>query len=80
MTFEEGTCAAWLYALLKQHVTKTGGVRSAAECPAENRQQERPDRPQVRRVATRWGLLCVRSTTKGRAPRYLKELSRSYLT
>ena len=44
VTFEEGTCAAWLYDLLKPHVTEAGGLRSAEECPAESREQERPDR------------------------------------
>jgi len=32
VTFEEGTWAAWLYDLLKPHVTKLVGVRSAKEC------------------------------------------------
>ena len=40
VTFEEGTWAAWLYDLLKPHVTEAGGVRSTEECPAEGRQQE----------------------------------------
>jgi hypothetical protein len=36
VTFEEGTCAAWLYALLKQHVRKLAVCESAAERAAEN--------------------------------------------
>ena len=40
VTFEEGTWAAWLYDLLKPHVTRIGGVRSAKECLHERRQQE----------------------------------------
>jgi hypothetical protein len=31
VTFEEGTWAAWLYDLLKPHVSKLVGLRSAAE-------------------------------------------------
>jgi hypothetical protein len=38
VTFEEGTSAAWLYDLLKPHVTKL--VRSAKECLHEGRQPE----------------------------------------
>src|SRR5713101_8294278 len=43
VTFEEGTCAAWLHDLLKPHVTQVL-VRSAEECAAESRQQKRPHR------------------------------------
>jgi hypothetical protein len=45
VTFEEGTWAAWLYDLLKPHVTKVV-VCTTKECLAETRQQERPDRCQ----------------------------------
>jgi hypothetical protein len=45
VTFEEGTWAAWLYDLLKPHVTKLV-VQSTKECLAERRQQERPHRCQ----------------------------------
>ena len=44
VTFEEGTCAHWLHDLLKPHVSRVAGLRSAEECSAESRQQERPDR------------------------------------
>ena len=51
VTFEEGTWAAWLYDLLKPHVTKLV-VRSAKECLHEGRQPERQDRrPPVGRAA-----------------------------
>jgi len=43
VTFEEGAWAAWLYDLLKPHVTETGRVRSTKKCADERRQQERQD-------------------------------------
>jgi hypothetical protein len=43
VTLEEGTWSAWLYDLLKPHVTELSGVRSAEKRAAEGRQQERQD-------------------------------------
>ena len=40
LTFEEGTSAAWLHDLLKPHVSRSGGLRSAKERPVEGWQQE----------------------------------------
>ena len=40
VTFEEGTWAAWLYDLLKPHVSQSSGVRSAKERPVQGWQQE----------------------------------------
>src|SRR6202047_4036763 len=37
VTFEEGTWATWLYDLLKPHVTKVGGLRSASQCVVAGR-------------------------------------------
>ena len=39
VTFEEGTSADWLYALLKPHVTEVLVCDPAEECPVESRQQ-----------------------------------------
>src|SRR5215472_1290636 len=44
VTFEEGTSAAWLYDLLKPHVTKVVVLRSAKKQVHEGRQPERQDR------------------------------------
>jgi len=79
MTFEEGTCAAWLYALLKQHVTKlvVCDPRQNALLKTGNKN----DRIDARKLAEllRAGLLCpVYHGESGIA--VLKELSRSYLT
>jgi len=43
VTFEEGTCAAWLHDLLKPHVTQVV-VCDPQECTAESRQQKRSHR------------------------------------
>ena len=40
VTFEEGTWAAWLYDLLKPHVTGGSGPRSAQDPTAQTGQQE----------------------------------------
>ena len=54
VTFEEGTWAAWLYDLLKPHVTKLVVCDSTEKRSAEGRQQERQDRrTQARRSAAR---------------------------
>jgi len=79
VTFEEGTCAAWLYALLKQHVTKlvVCDPRQNALLKTGNKN----DRIDARKLAEllRAGLLCpVYHGESGIA--VLKELSRSYLT
>jgi hypothetical protein len=43
VTFEEGTCAAWLHDLLKPTSPKCW-LRSTKKCPVEGREQERPHR------------------------------------
>jgi transposase len=79
VTFEEGTCAAWLYDLLKPHVTKVVvcDPRKNALLKAGNKS----DRIDARKLAEllRTGLLSP--VYHGEAGvRTLKELTRSYLT
>ena len=40
VTFEEGTWAAWLYDLLKPHVTRGSGLQSAQDRTGQTGQQE----------------------------------------
>jgi hypothetical protein len=77
VTFEEGTWAAWLYDLLKPHVTKL------VVCdPRKNvRQGNQNDRIDARELADRLYLNKLSSVYHGGAGvRTLKELARSYLT
>src|SRR5216684_784498 len=81
VTFEEGTCAAWLYDLLKPHVTKVVvcDPRKNALLKAGNKS----DRIDARKLAEllRSGLLSPVYQGEAEAGlRTLKELARSYLT
>ena len=78
MTFEEGTCAAWVHDLLKPHVTKVlvCDPRKNALLKSGNKN----DRIDARKLADllRTGLL--RAVYHGEnGARTLKELARSYL-
>jgi transposase len=69
VTFEEGTCAAWLYALLKQH------VRKLVVCdPRQNallKTGNKNDRIDARNWPSCCALdFCVRSTMESRASRF----------
>src|SRR5438445_4378891 len=44
VTFEEGSCAAWLHDLLRPHVTQVLVSDPPEECAAESRQQKRSHR------------------------------------
>jgi transposase len=79
LTFEEGTWAAWLYALLKPHVTKL------VVCdPRRNdylKQGSKSDRIDARKLADLLRSNLLRPVYHGeRGVRPLKELARSYLT
>jgi hypothetical protein len=77
VTFEEGTWAAWLYDVLKPHVTKL------VVCdPRQNaRQGNKNDRIDARELADRLYMNKLSSVYHGEAGvRTLKELARSYLT
>jgi len=79
VTFEEGTWAAWLYDLLKPHVTKI--VVCNPRRNALLKEGNKSDRIDARKLAEllRGGLL--RPVYHGEVGiRTLKELSRSYLT
>src|SRR5437899_731227 len=81
VTFEEGTCAAWLYDLLKPHVTEVVvcDPRKNALLKAGNKS----DRIDARKLAEllRSGLLSPVYQGEAEAGlRTLKELARSYLT
>ncbi len=79
VTFEEGTWAAWLYDLLKPHVTKI--VVCNPRRNALLKEGNKSDKIDARKLAEllRGGLL--RPVYHGEAGiRTLKELSRSYLT
>ena len=55
VTFEEGTWAAWLYDLLKPHVTQGVVCNPRKNAFAETWQQERPDRCQeISRATAQW--------------------------
>src|SRR5260370_15451169 len=79
LTFEEGTWAAWLYALLKPHVTKL------VVCdPRRNgylKQGSKSDRIDARKLAELLYSNMLRPVYHGEhGVRSLKELARSYLT
>jgi transposase len=77
VTFEEGTWAAWLYDLLKPHVT-----RLVVCDPRKNsRQGNKNDRIDARELSDRLYMNKLSSVYHGEAGvRTLKELARSYLT
>jgi len=79
VTFEEGTCAAWLYALLKSHVTQ------ALVCdPRKNallKVGNKSDRIDARKLAELLRSNLLRSVFhEDTGLRTLRELARSYLT
>src|SRR2546427_6599258 len=81
VTFEEGTCAAWLYDLLKPHVTKV--VVCDPRKNALLKTGNKSDRIDARKLAEllRSGLLSPVYQGEAEAGlRTLKELARSYLT
>ena len=77
VTFEEGTWAAWLYDLLKPHVTKL----VVCDPRKNSRQGNKNDRIDARELADRLYMKKLSSVYHGGAGvRTLKELARSYLT
>src|ERR1700680_4247091 len=77
VTFEEGTWAAWLYDLLKPHVTKL----VVCDPRKNSRQGNKNDRIDACEVADRLYMNKLSSVYHGGAGvRTLKELARSYLT
>jgi hypothetical protein len=79
VTFEEGTWAAWLYDLLKPHVTKI--VVCNAPRNALLKEGSKSDRIDARRLAELMRSNLLRLVYHGeQGVRTLKELSRSYLT
>ena len=79
MTFEEGTCAAWLYDLLKPHVA------NLVVCnPRKNallKYGNKSDRIDARKLAKLLRTNQVKPVYHGEhGVRTLKELGRSYLT
>jgi transposase len=77
VTFEEGTWAAWLYDLLKPHVTKL----VVCDPRKNSRQGNKNDRIDARELADRLYMNKLSSVYHGGAGiRTLKELARSYLT
>jgi hypothetical protein len=78
VTFEEGTCAAWLHDLLKPHVTKVVVCDPRKNALLKGREQERPHRcSQAGRSSVPGQALPVYHGENG--IRTLKELARSYL-
>jgi hypothetical protein len=79
VTFEEGTSAAWLYDLLKPHVTKL--VVCDPRKNASMREGNQSDKIDARRLADLLRLNHLHSVYHGEhGLRSLKELVRSYLT
>src|ERR1700704_832094 len=79
VTFEEGTSAAWLYDLLKLHVTKL--VVCDPRKNASMREGHQSDKIDARRLAELLRLNHLRPVYHGdHGPRTLKELARNYLT
>ena len=79
VTFEEGTSAAWLYDLLKPHVTKL--VVCDPRKNASMREGQQSDKIDARRLAELLRLNHLRPVYHGEhGLRTLKELVRSYLT
>jgi transposase len=79
VTFEEGTWAAWLYDLLKPHVTKL--VVCNPRRNAYMKEGSKSDRIDARKLAELLRSNMLRSVYHGEhGVRTLKELARSYLT
>jgi hypothetical protein len=79
VTFEEGTSAAWLYDLLKPHVTKL--VVCDPRKNASMREGNQNDKTDARRLAELLRLNHLHPVYHGKhGLRSLKELVRSYLT
>jgi hypothetical protein len=79
VTFEEGTCAAWLHDLLKPHVTKV--LVCDPRKNASLKMGNKSDRIDARKLAELLYLDKLKSVYHGvHGLRTLKELSRSYLT
>jgi len=77
VTFEEGTSAAWLYDLLKPHVTKL----VVCDPRKNSRQGNKNDRIDARELSDRLYMNKLSSVYHGGAGvRTLRELARSYLT
>ena len=79
MTFEEGTWAAWLYDLLKPHVTDVL-VCNPRKIPLQ-KQGNKSDKIDARKLAERLRLHDLKPVHHGETGiRMLRELARSYLT
>ena len=79
VTFEEGTWAAWLYDLLKPHVTEVL-VCNPRKIPLV-KQGNKSDKIDARKLAERLRLHDLKSVYHGETGvRLLRELARSYLT
>jgi transposase len=79
VTFEEGTCAAWLYALLKPHVTRV--LVCAPRKNALLKVGNKSDRIDARKLAELLRSNLLRSVFhEDTGMRMVKELARSYLT
>ena len=79
VTFEEGTWAAWLYDLLKPHVTEVL-VCNPRKIPL-HKQGNKSDRIDARKLANRLRLHDLKPVYHGEnGVRMLRELARSYLT
>src|SRR5215472_14218312 len=79
VTFEEGTWAAWLYDLLKPHVTEVL-VCNPRKIPL-HKQGNKSDKIDARKLSERLRLNDLKSVYHGEnGVRTLRELARSYLT
>jgi hypothetical protein len=78
VTFEEGTWAAWLYDLLKPHVTEVLVCNTRKNA---SRNGSKSDRIDARKLAEQLYMNNIKSVYHGEhGLRTLKELARSYLT
>ena len=78
VTFEEGTWAAWLYDLLKSHVTEVLVCNTRKNAA---RKGSKSDRIDARKLAEQLYMNNVKSVYHGEhGLRMMKELARSYLT
>ncbi len=78
VTFEEGTCATWLYDLLKPHVTEVLVCNTRKNA---SRNGSKSDRIDARKLAEQLYMNNVKSVYhREQGLRMMKELARSYLT